>query len=81
MHQYNTDAMPNNSVVDATVVVIVNDTLSCVHRSLNDSSLLPSRASEQGNVIGLVSVYIYIYIYIYICVCVQNKIVISELGI
>ena len=29
--------------------------------------LLPARASEQGNVIGLVSVYIYIYIYIYIC--------------
>ena len=28
--------------------------------------LLPERASEQGNVIGLVSVYIYIYIYIYI---------------
>ena len=24
---------------------------------------LPARASEQGNVIGLVSVYIYIYIY------------------
>ena len=30
--------------------------------------LLPARASEQGNVIGLVSVYIYIYIYIYIYV-------------
>ena len=29
--------------------------------------LLPVRTSEQGNVIGLVSVYIYIYIYIYIC--------------
>ena len=28
--------------------------------------LLPARASEQGNVIGSVSVYIYIYI-IYIC--------------
>ena len=27
--------------------------------------LLPARASEQGNVIGLVSVYIYVYIYIY----------------
>ena len=25
-------------------------------------ALLPARASEQGNVIGLVSVYIYIYI-------------------
>ena len=25
--------------------------------------LLPARASEQGNVIGLVSVYIYIYVY------------------
>ena len=25
---------------------------------------LPERASEQGNVIGLVSVYIYIYIYV-----------------
>ena len=29
---------------------------------------LPARASEQGNVIGLVSVCIYIYIYIYIYV-------------
>ena len=35
---------------------------------------LPARTSEQGNVIGLVSVYIYIYIYI----CVQFF---SELGI
>ena len=25
-------------------------------------ALLPARASEQGNVIGLVSVYIYIYV-------------------
>ena len=38
--------------------------------------LLPARASEQGNVIGLVSVYIYIYIYIYICH--QKKIVIER---
>ena len=28
--------------------------------------LLPARASEQGNVIGLVSMYIYIYMYIYV---------------
>ena len=28
------------------------------------SVYLPARASEQGNVIGLVSVYIYIYIYV-----------------
>ena len=34
------------------------------------------RASEQGNVIGLVSVYVYIYIYIYICH--QKKIVIER---
>ena len=27
-------------------------------------ALLPARASEQGNIIGLVSVYIYIYIYV-----------------
>ena len=33
---------------------------------------LPARASEQGNVIGLVSVYIYIYIYH------QKKIVIEQ---
>ena len=33
---------------------------------------LPARASEQGNVIGLVSVYIYIYI------CHQKKIVIEQ---
>ena len=39
-------------------------------------TLLPARASEQGNVIGLVSVYIYIYIYIYICH--QKKIVIER---
>ena len=32
---------------------------------LDRSLFLPARASEQGNVIGLVSVYIYIYIYIY----------------
>ena len=38
--------------------------------------LLPARTSEQGNVIGLVSVYIYIYIYIYICH--QKKIVIER---
>ena len=38
--------------------------------------LLPARASEQGNVIGSVSVYIYIYIYIYICH--QKKIVIER---
>ena len=37
-------------------------------------TLLPARASEQGNVIGLVSVYIYIYIYI----CHQKKIVIER---
>ena len=35
-------------------------------------NLLPARASEQGNVIGLVSVYIYIYI------CHQKKIVIER---
>ena len=37
--------------------------------------LLPARASEQGNVIGLVSVYIYIYIYIYMS---SKKIVIER---
>ena len=36
--------------------------------------LFPTRASEQGNVIGLVSVYIYIYIYI----CVIKKIIIEQ---
>ena len=35
------------------------------------------RASEQGNVIGLVSVYIYIYIYIYIYMS-SKKIVIER---
>ena len=38
------------------------------------TQFLPARASEQGNVIGLVSVYIYIYIYI----CHQKKIVIER---
>ena len=28
----------------------------------NRTTLLPARASEQGNVIGLVSVYIYIFV-------------------
>ena len=37
--------------------------------------LLPARASEQGNVIGSVSVYIYIYIYIYMS---SKKIVIER---
>ena len=36
--------------------------------------LLPARASRQGNVIGLVSVYIYIYIYI----CHPKKFVIER---
>ena len=39
-----------------------------------NTTLLPARASEQGNVIGLVSMYIYIYIYI----CHQKKIVIER---
>ena len=42
-----------------------------LYRCLNTASL-PARASEQGNVIGLVSVYIYIYI------CHQQKIVIER---
>ena len=43
-----------------------------MHRWLTE--LLPARASEQGNVIGLVSVYIYLYIYS----CHQKKIVIER---
>ena len=34
--------------------------------------LLPERASEQGNVIGLVSVYIYIYIYVIIKIVIER---------
>ena len=41
-------------------------------------SLLPARASEQGNVIGSVRIYIYVYIYVYIYMCVQKKIVIER---
>ena len=41
---------------------------------LSKQCFLPARASEQGNVIGLVSVYIYIYIYS----CHQKKIVIER---
>ena len=41
-------------------------------------TLLPARANEQGNVIGLVSVYIYIYIHVYIYICHQKKIVIER---
>ena len=39
------------------------------------TELLPARASEQGNVIGLVSVYIYNYIYIYMS---SKKIIIER---
>ena len=35
---------------------------------------LPARASEQGNVIGLVSIYIYIYV-------IKKNLQLSELGI
>ena len=46
---------------------------------VNTMALLPARASEQGNVIGSVSVYIYIYIYIlYIYICHQKKFVIER---
>ena len=40
---------------------------NCKHNWPN-RYLLPARASEQGNVIGSVSMYIYVYIYIYIYV-------------
>ena len=43
--------------------------------SFGNETLLPARASEQGNVIGSVSIYIYIYIYIYVC---TKKIVIER---
>ena len=46
----------------------------CHCSDFEDGVFLPARASEQGNVIGLVSVYIYIYIYI----CHQKKIVIER---
>ena len=40
--------------------------IAVIHLSFS-RLLLPARASEQGNVIGLVSMYIYIlYIYIYV---------------
>ena len=49
---------------------------------LDSPQFLPARASEQGNVIGLVSVYMYIYniynIYVYIYICYQKKIVIER---
>ena len=48
--------------------------LVCLFVCLNTTSWLPARASEQGNVIGLVSMCIYIYIHI----CVQKKIVIER---
>ena len=47
----------------------------CIFCILGILHLLPARASEQGNVIGLVSVYIYIYIYIYMS---SKKIVIER---
>ena len=42
---------------------VYNELLENKHK-VCEVYLLPARASEQGNVIGLVSVYIYIYIYI-----------------
>ena len=36
-------------------------------------SSLPVRASEQGNVIGLVSAYIYMCVCVCVCVCVCTK--------
>ena len=52
-----------------TVTFVSSDDLSRLDCSVFEyhKALLPARASEQGNVIGSVSVYIYIYIYIYIC--------------
>ena len=47
------------------------DVYSCA-TAQHARTLLPACASEQGNVIGLVSVYIYIYI------CHQKKIVIER---
>ena len=59
----------DNHIVDACVEFCF---LKKQYLTINMQLLLPARASEQGNVIGLVSVYIYIYI------CHQKKIVIER---
>ena len=58
------------SVITSKENVSATSTFACFH-----IALLPARASEQGNVIGLVSMYICIY-YIYIYVI--KKIVIER---
>ena len=50
-------------MVQSTLQLTVQYVVTQVEKKLLNS-LLPARASEQGNVIGLVSVYIYIYIYL-----------------
>ena len=48
--------MVHNTETEVQLLTMYLHTQSFHHRCL-----LPARASEQGNVIGLVSVYIYIY--------------------
>ena len=45
-------------------VIKLSNLLRGKDRDNQFSHSLPARASEQGNVIGSVSVYIYIYIYV-----------------
>ena len=45
------------------IIIIINIIVFIIKICEITQQLLPPRASEQGNVIGLVSVYIYIYIY------------------
>ena len=52
---------PQTDIIKTDLTIKETNCLNC--NQLMPSLSLPARASEQGNVIGLVSVYIYIYIY------------------
>ena len=59
--------IPNNLL--QSLAVCDNDSFPNIHTLLVIAcTLLPARASEQGNVIGLVSVYICVYVVVYVVV-------------
>ena len=60
--------------MDWNLFVYKTQQATSIRAGVYQQLLLPARASEQGNVIGLVSMYIYI---LYIYVCHQKKIVIE----
>ena len=51
-----------------SILVLIHDFCGyiCIMRDIILIPLLPARVSEQGNVIGLVSVYIYVYNFFFV---------------